>query len=231
MADIHTTENEFGKGVTYAAPIDLNAKKPLDSRVYVDTLAQRDGHFTHHRCYPGMQVYVGDTGLTYIYDGEREVTGSDNEPIWLVLADRNWVSQQINMAGGLTPADVASIVESILEEKASHGELDDIREYIYGPLSVYTLEHNPEREGDEAYFYHNAVSGNTYVWREVNGHYEYTEPVASDYTKYFPSVGISGIQYVDKHQNLEYRWDETLNDYIQANTIADTSDITRLFDD
>ena len=39
MADIHTTEHEFGMGVTYAAPIDLNAKKPLDARFYAENIA------------------------------------------------------------------------------------------------------------------------------------------------------------------------------------------------
>ena len=228
----HTTEHEFGMGVTYAAPIDLSAKKPLDARFYVDTLADRDAHYTHNRCYPGMQVYVGATGLTYIYNGEREVVGGNNTPIWLVLADQTWVGEQIAeiTGGAITEARVREIIAEILAAKSSAGELDDIREYTYGPRSVYTLVYDVGMEGDSAYLYYDESSDKTYVWKDVSGTKQYVEASASDYTHYFPDTGVSGIQYIDKHQNLEYRWDTTEGEYIQANEIASSSDIAAMFD-
>ena len=232
MADIHTTEHEFGVGVTYAAPIDLNAKKPLDARFYADTIAERDAHFTNHRCYPGMQVYVGATGLTYIYNGEREVVGGNNTPIWLVLADQDWVAREIaDITGGnVTETRVREIIAEVLASKSESGELDDIREYTYGPRSVYTTVYDVGMEGDSAYLYYDESSDKTYVWRDVSGTEQYVEASASDYTHYFPEEGISGIQYIDKHQNLEYRWDSTENEYVQANEIASSSDIEGLFE-
>ena len=230
MADTHTTEHEFGMGVTYAAPIDLSAKKPLDARFYVDTLADRDAHYTHNRCYPGMHVYVGATGLTYIFDGERDVTGG-KEPIWLVLADQTWVGEQIAeiTGGAVTEARVREIIAEVIASKSSAGELDDIREYTYGPRSVYTTVYDVGMEGDSAYLYYDESSDKTYVWRDVSGTEQYVEASASDYTHYFPVEGVSGIQYIDKHQNLEYRWDSTNNRYVQANEIASNSDIENLF--
>ena len=230
MADTHTTEHEFGMGVTYAAPIDLSAKKPLDARFYVDTLADRDAHYTHNRCYPGMHVYVGATGLTYIFDGERDATGG-KEPIWLVLADQTWVGEQIAeiTGGAVTEARVREIIAEILASKTSSGELDDIREYTYGPKSIYTLVYDVGMQGDSAYLYYDESSDKTYVWKDVSGTEQYVEATPSDYTRYFPDVGVSGVQYIDKHQNLEYRWDSTEGEYIQANAIADSRDIENLF--
>ena len=231
MADIHTTEHEFGVGVTYAAPIDLNAKKPLDARFYADTIAERDAHFTNHRCYPGMQVYVGATGLTYIYNGEREVVGGNNTPIWLVLADQDWVAREIaDITGGnVTETRVREIIAEVLASKSESGELDDIREYTYGPRSVYTTVYDVGMEGDSAYLYYDESSDKTYVWKDVSGTEQYVEASSSDYTHYFPATGVSGVQYIDKHQNLEYRWDSTNNRYIQANEIASLNDIENMF--
>ena len=227
MADIHTTEHEFGMGVTYAAPIDLNAKKPLDARFYAETLADRDAHFTSNRCYPGMQVYVGATGLTYIYNGEREVVGGNNTPIWLVLADQDWVAREIaDITGGnVTETRVREIIAEVLADRLSSGELDDIREYTYGPRSIYTLVYDAGMQGDSSYLYYDESSDKTYVWSNN----QYVEASSSDYIHYFPITGVDGVQYIDKHQNLEYRWDSNENDYVQANEIASSSDIKNMF--
>lgn len=64
-----TIDNAYGKGVVYTASIDLGAQKPLDSRIAVQTSAERDAHVTGNRAFPGMQVYVAEDEKTYIYNG------------------------------------------------------------------------------------------------------------------------------------------------------------------
>lgn len=64
-----TIDNAYGKGVVYTAPIDLGSMAPLDSRIAVQTVAERDAHITGNRAFPGMQVYVADDEKTYIYNG------------------------------------------------------------------------------------------------------------------------------------------------------------------
>ena len=64
-----TIDNAYGKGVVYTASIDLGAQKPLDSRIAVQTAAERDAHVTGNRAFPGMQVYVAEDEKTYIYNG------------------------------------------------------------------------------------------------------------------------------------------------------------------
>lgn len=62
----NSIDNKWGKGVIYASGIDLASKKPLDSRISVNTIAERDEHITGNRAYEGMQVYVTATEKTYI---------------------------------------------------------------------------------------------------------------------------------------------------------------------
>ena len=64
-----TIDNAYGKGVVYTAPIDLGSMAPLDSRIAVQTTAERDAHVTGNRAFPGMQVYVADDEKTYVYNG------------------------------------------------------------------------------------------------------------------------------------------------------------------
>ena len=64
-----TIDNKYGSGVVYTAAIDLGAQKPLDSRIAVQTVTERDAHVTGNRAFPGMQVYVADDEKTYVYNG------------------------------------------------------------------------------------------------------------------------------------------------------------------
>lgn len=67
---------EFGKGITLAGGFDLGAKAPLDSRLTVATIADRDAHVTNNRAYEGMLVYVEADKVTYQYvDGNWNVFG------------------------------------------------------------------------------------------------------------------------------------------------------------
>ena len=225
MAD-HTTDNEFGKGVTYAAPIDLNAKKPLDSRVCVATLAERDEHFDTNRCYPGMPVYVAETGLTYVYDG-YETEGGVDSPVWLVLADRAWVSQQIVEAGGMTEEAVRLLVEQILAQHEEEGKFDDIKVYDYGPRILYTKSYATSAqfpvEGDVSLIYYDENADVYYKW---NGG-TYVVITNNDYKKYFPTTGIQDVQYIDKYQDIEYIWNGSAYEVI--NKVATSSEIENMF--
>lgn len=56
---------EFGKGIALAGGFDLGAKAPLDSRLTVATIEERDAHITGNRAYDGMLVYVEADKITY----------------------------------------------------------------------------------------------------------------------------------------------------------------------
>lgn len=58
-------DNQFGKGIGLAAGFDLGAQKPLDARIAVNTIAERDAHVTENRAYEGMIVFVDETKKNY----------------------------------------------------------------------------------------------------------------------------------------------------------------------
>lgn len=60
MADLF-----YGKGITVASGFDLGAKAPLDHRIVVDTIADRDAHVDGNRAYEGMIVFVKEDQTTY----------------------------------------------------------------------------------------------------------------------------------------------------------------------
>ena len=64
-------DNQFGKGIGLAAGFDLGAQKPLDSRVAVNTIEERDAHVTENRAFEGMIVFVDATKKNYqLVNGE-----------------------------------------------------------------------------------------------------------------------------------------------------------------
>ena len=64
-------DNQFGKGIGVAAGFDLGAQKPLDSRLAVNTIAERDAHVTENRAFEGMIVFVDETKKNYqLVNGE-----------------------------------------------------------------------------------------------------------------------------------------------------------------
>lgn len=68
----------YGKGITVASGFDLGAKSPLDSRIVVNTVEERDAHVTNNRAYNGMIVYVIEDKTTYQYlDGEWVIFGAE----------------------------------------------------------------------------------------------------------------------------------------------------------
>lgn len=60
-----STQPNFGKGITVASGFDLGAKAPLDSRLTVKTIEERNAHISGNRAYEGMLVYVEADKKTY----------------------------------------------------------------------------------------------------------------------------------------------------------------------
>ena len=74
------TEPNFGKGITVASGFDLGAKAPLDSRLTVKTIEERNAHVSGNRAYEGMLVYVEADKKTYqLIDGAWEEFGFNEE--------------------------------------------------------------------------------------------------------------------------------------------------------
>lgn len=63
---------EFGKSITLASGFDFSAKAPLDSRLTVATIEDRDAHVTNNRAYEGILVYVEADKITYQYVADAE---------------------------------------------------------------------------------------------------------------------------------------------------------------
>ena len=49
-----STQPNFGKGITVASGFYLGAKAPLDSRLTVKTIEERNAHVSGNRAYEGM---------------------------------------------------------------------------------------------------------------------------------------------------------------------------------
>ena len=70
----------FGKGIPLASGFDLGAKSPLDSRITVETLEERDLHVTGNRAYEGMLVFVTQEDTLYRYSkGEWKIIPTRDE--------------------------------------------------------------------------------------------------------------------------------------------------------
>jgi len=70
MADNNTF---FGRGIPLASGFDLGAKAPLDSRLVVNDIAERDAHVTGNRAYTGLVVYVISEQKNYQFNGTEWV--------------------------------------------------------------------------------------------------------------------------------------------------------------
>lgn len=115
---------EFGKGIGVASGFDLGAKAPLDSRITVSTIEERDAHITGNRVYEGMLVYVEADKTLYQFMGEDEE--NQWKPIIKDLDDRlNVVENQLGLSGATGEGSVNDRIDS-LEEKvgapATNGE-------------------------------------------------------------------------------------------------------------
>lgn len=84
---------EFGKGIALAGGFDLGAKAPLDSRLTVATIEERDAHVTGNRAYDGMLVFVEADKVTYQY-----IVGEEGVGEWVVFGfnEEDFVSRVAN---------------------------------------------------------------------------------------------------------------------------------------
>lgn len=118
MADLF-----YGKGITVASGFDLGAKAPLDHRIVVDTIADRDAHVDGNRAYEGMIVFVKEDQTTYQLvmqdqeDGSKalgwKVFGADAVDL-SDYATKSYVDQQIIDAvtgGKLDLSDYAKVAD------------------------------------------------------------------------------------------------------------------------
>ena len=110
-------DNQFGKGIGLAAGFDLGAKKPLDARIAVNTLAERNAHVTENRAYEGMIVYVAEEDMTY-----QLVKGEEAEQLV-------WKEFGFNKAD--FDANFEAAVVDINNSIANHeGRIEDVEEFL-----------------------------------------------------------------------------------------------------
>ena len=119
---------EFGKGITLAGGFDLGAKSPLDSRLTVATIEERDAHVTNNRAYDGMLVFVEADKITYQYildndgNGEWKEFGF-NEADFVAHVANDLVTDDASMA--LSAAQGVVLKGLIDAEAAKSDEADE----------------------------------------------------------------------------------------------------------
>ena len=77
--------SNFGKGIPLVSGFDLGSKKPLDSRIAVQNIQERDAHVANNRAYEGLRVYVIDEGCEYLWNGNE----------WLLIPSKKYVDDAI----------------------------------------------------------------------------------------------------------------------------------------
>ena len=85
--------SNFGKGIPLVSGFDLGSKKPLDSRIAVQNIQERDAHVANNRAYEGLRVYVIDEGCEYLWNGNE----------WLLIPSKKYVDDaiaKIEITGG-----------------------------------------------------------------------------------------------------------------------------------
>lgn len=110
------TQSNFGKGITVASGFDLGAKAPLDSRLTVKTIEERNAHVTGNRAYEGMLVYVEATKKTY------------------QLVDNSW--EEFGFNEGKFQDGIQSIVDKNTEQDS---RLTAIEELVNGEEGIESI--------------------------------------------------------------------------------------------
>lgn len=115
---------EFGKGIALAGGFDLGAKAPLDSRLTVATIEERDAHVTGNRAYEGMLVYVEADKITYQYvaDAEGNLSWKEfgfNETDFLMHIADDLVTTE---AGKVLSANQGVVLKGLIDAEAEARE-------------------------------------------------------------------------------------------------------------
>ena len=118
---------EFGKGIALAGGFDLGAKAPLDSRLTVATIEERDAHVTGNRAYEGMLVYVEADKITYQYvaDAEGNLSWKEfgfNETDFLEHVADNLTTED---AGKVLSANQGVVLKGLIDAEAEARENAD----------------------------------------------------------------------------------------------------------
>lgn len=120
--------NNFGKGIKITSGFDLSAKGPIDNRIVVDTLTQRNEHVTAGRAYEGLQVFVTSTQKMYVYTS----TG--------------WIE-----SGGITEEQLSQLTAAYahsMTEHVSSEEVDQIKNKIEGLPTADSIREMVDTKAD-----------------------------------------------------------------------------------
>lgn len=113
--------SNFGKGIPLASGFDLGAKAPLDSRITVQNIQERDAHVLNNRAYEGLKVYVIDENCEYLWDGNT----------WLLIPSKQYVDDAIsNIQIDEELSDYQTKVDDTLEtySKEVVGAINELKE-------------------------------------------------------------------------------------------------------
>lgn len=154
----------FGKGIPLASGFDYGAKSPLDSRICVNTIAERDEHVTSNRAYEGMLVYVTEEKKLYRYE----------ENVWKVIPTSEDIPEKISELDNDRQFVTKDEVDGILTESdyITKEEVDDILK-------------NVDLEGDDCWHLGEVVpEDNDLIWfsgsTPTQSNYTYDNPVIQE---------------------------------------------------
>ena len=154
----------FGKGIPLASGFDYGAKSPLDSRICVNTIAERDEHVELNRAYEGMLVYVTEEKKLYRYE----------ENVWKVIPTSEDIPEKISELDNDRQFVTKDEVDGILTESdyITKEEVDDILK-------------NVDLEGDDCWHLGEVVpEDNDLIWfsgsTSTQSNYTYDNPVIQE---------------------------------------------------
>ena len=118
-------DNQFGKGIGVAAGFDLGAQKPLDARIAVNTIAERDAHITENRAYEGMLVYVDETKKNYqlVNGAWVELLKAEQDRLDALEAMLNGEGEE-GQAGGALGA-LQDAIDAVNERLNDNGDIEN----------------------------------------------------------------------------------------------------------
>lgn len=143
----------FGKGIPLASGFDLGAKAPLDARIMVQNIQERDAHVTKNRAFAGMLVFVIDEGKTYRYNGHEWEFIPSEADVQLMIADAqftgggnvdlsNFVTKE-ELSGLATKEDLNQFVTTDdLSQLATKDELNEKANLSDIPTKLSNLEND-----------------------------------------------------------------------------------------
>lgn len=112
---------KFGKGIALAGGFDLGAKAPLDSRLTVATIEERDAHVEGNRAYDGMLVFVEADKITYQY-----ILGEDGTGEWKEFGfnEADFVAHVANDLATDDEAKALSAAQGVVLKGLIDGEIE-----------------------------------------------------------------------------------------------------------